>query len=122
MRVLIVDDELPIAETLCELLQAEGYETVSAGNGKEALAAFDTTSPDLVVSDVMMPLLDGRELVREIRASPRGHRLPIILISAARGVAHEADLGHDLFLEKPFDLEVFQLHVRRLLTSRDEVS
>jgi CheY-like chemotaxis protein len=102
MTVLVVDDEVSITETLCELLGDAGHEAVAAANGQEGLEAFEKAKPDVIVADVMMPKLDGRQMVREIRSRPAGRDVPIILMSAARGVADEEGIGHNLFLEKPF--------------------
>jgi CheY-like chemotaxis protein len=114
MTVLVVDDELAITESLCDLLADAGHEAVAAGNGQEGLEAFEKKKPDLVVSDVMMPKLDGRQMVRKIRARPGGRDIPIILMSAARGLAADDGIGHDVFLEKPFDLDEFLEQVTRL--------
>lgn len=118
MTILVVDDELAIAETLCEVLESVGHHAVAAGNGREGLRAFEVEQPDVVVSDVMMPQLDGREMVRAIRATERGHEIPIILMSAAREVAGDRSIGHDLFLPKPFDLDDFLGEVERLRSRR----
>lgn len=114
MVVLVVDDELAIAETLCDLLDSVGHRAVAAGNGREGMKAFETERPELVVSDVMMPQLDGREMVRAIRSTEAGKDVPIILMSAARDVGRDRSIGHDLFLSKPFDLGEFLGHVERL--------
>jgi two-component system, OmpR family, response regulator MprA len=118
MTVLVVDDEIGITESLCELLADAGHEPVAAGNGQEGLEAFEKKKPDLVVADVMMPKLDGRQMVREIRSRPEGREVPIILMSAARGIADDGGIGHDVFLEKPFDLDEFLEHVGRLTANR----
>jgi CheY-like chemotaxis protein len=118
MTVLVVDDELAITESLCDLLADAGHEAVAAGNGQEGLEAFEKKKPDLVVSDVMMPKLDGRQMVRKIRARPGGRDIPIILMSAARGLAADDGIGHNVFLEKPFDLDEFLEHVTRLTATR----
>ena len=117
--VLVVDDELAIAETLCEVLESVGYRALSAGNGREGLRVFEAEHPDTVVSDVMMPQLDGREMVRAIRATERGRHIPVILMSAAREMGKDPSIGHDVFLEKPFDLDEFIGHVERLSGSRE---
>ncbi len=117
MVVLVVDDELAIAETLCDLLDSVGHRAIAAGNGREGVKAFEAEKPELVVSDVMMPQLDGREMVRAIRSTERGKGVPIILMSAARDAGRDATIGHDLFLPKPFDLGVFLGHVERLARS-----
>lgn len=116
--VLVVDDELAIAETLCDVLESVGHRALSAGNGREGLRVFEAENPDVIVSDVMMPQLDGREMVRAIRATERGRDVAIILMSAAREVARDGSIGHDLFLAKPFDLDEFIGEVERLKGTR----
>lgn len=114
MVVLVVDDELAIAETLCDVLDSVGHRAIAAGNGREGMKAFEAEKPALVVSDVMMPQLDGREMVRAIRSTDRGKAVAIILMSAARDAGRDTTIGHDLFLPKPFDLGEFLAHVERL--------
>jgi DNA-binding response OmpR family regulator len=118
MTVLVVDDELAITETLTVALEMAGYQTVSAGNGRDGLEQFDKTSPQLVITDIMMPYLDGRELVRLIRQKPAGRDIPIILMSAAHDLGADRRIGHDLFLPKPFNLDTFLDEVAALLTSK----
>jgi DNA-binding response OmpR family regulator len=115
MTVLVVEDDVVINEVLSELLTSEGHHVVAACNGQEGLEAFDRCNPTLVVSDVMMPKLDGREMVRQLRCRPGGRHVPIIVISAARALGQE-EFGQDLFIEKPFDFDVFLDHVRALST------
>ena len=117
--ILIVDDEYAIVETLVELLQDEGYRVVFAGNGRDGLARLEKENPDLVIVDYMMPIADGRQMVREMRALPDHQSTPVVMMSAAaREAALSDDQGGQLdvsaFLSKPFLLEdllekVFQL-------------
>jgi CheY-like chemotaxis protein len=104
--ILLVDDEYAFVESLSELFQHQGYRVVSAGNGKDGLARFEADKPDLVITDLMMPIMDGRELIRSIAAMTTGARVPIILISATtRPVALVDAKGHEVavaaFLRKP---------------------
>lgn len=107
MTVLVVDDELAITEILCEALAEAGHKPIAARDGREGLEAYEREKPHVVVSDIMMPRLDGLALVRAIRSRQDGAHTAIILMSAARRPADDATLEHDLFLEKPFDLEHF---------------
>jgi two-component system cell cycle sensor histidine kinase/response regulator CckA len=110
MTVLVVDDELAITEILCEALAEAGHKPIAARDGREGLEAYEREKPHVVVSDVMMPRLDGPSLVRAIRSRQDGAHTAIILMSAARPARRLADdptLEHDLFLEKPFDLDHF---------------
>lgn len=103
--ILVVEDELAIADMLSTLLADEGYEVLIAGNGREGLALVAQEHPDLVLSDVMMPILDGREMCRLIRAEPEYGDIPVVLMSAARDGAMSFECGQAAFLSKPFDLD-----------------
>lgn len=107
MTVLVVDDELAIIEILCEALAEAGHKPIAARDGREGLEAYEREKPHVVVSDIMMPRLDGPALVRAIRSRQDGAHTAIILMSAARWLADDPMLEHDLFLEKPFDLDHF---------------
>lgn len=117
--VLVVDDEPGLRELVCRTLQAEGYRTMEAGHGGEALEVMDAIPVDLVVTDVVMPGMDGRELGR--RLSQRWPDLPILYISAydvndifRRG----SPTSSAPFLQKPFPMEELITTVRELITSR----
>ena len=100
--VLVVDDEQPIREFVRRNLEARHYKVLSAANGLEALATFNTTSVDLVILDLMMPYLDGLETTRRIRESSE---TPIIILTALgeeSDKVHAFDLGADDYLTKPF--------------------
>jgi two-component system, OmpR family, response regulator MprA len=98
--VLVVDDEPAIREIVATLLEDEGYLVRHAKDGLEALAAIDDDSIDLVVSDVIMPRLDGASLVRKLRR--RGHLIPVVLMSA---VYADVDLPGVRFVPKPFEID-----------------
>jgi CheY-like chemotaxis protein len=112
--ILIVDDERPIRELLTVVLQDAGYRTETAVNGAEALARIGARRPDLVISDLMMPVLGGADLCRHVKAVPASAALPFVLMSAVR---HDGTAGADALLRKPFDLEVVEATVRRLLSA-----
>jgi len=97
--VLVVDDEPAIREIVATLLEDEGYEVRHARDGVEALAAIDDRI-DLVLSDVIMPRLDGASLVRKLRR--RGHLVPVVLMSA---VYADVDLPGVRFVPKPFEID-----------------
>ncbi len=118
ITILVVDDDVAIRETLADALDAAGYRAVSARNGREGLSKFEGTNPRLVITDVMMPHIDGREMVRAIRRTDAGTDVPVILMSAAHDLAEEEGVGHDLFLAKPFDIDRLLDHVRELLASK----
>jgi two-component system KDP operon response regulator KdpE len=102
LTILVVDDEKPLRDFMRRNLEVRGYNAITASNGLEALAAFNTQNIDLVIMDVMMPRMDGLETIRRIRQSSL---VPIIVLSA---LGEEADkiralnLGADDYLTKPF--------------------
>jgi PAS domain S-box-containing protein len=104
-RVLIVDDNADMREYLTNLLQTSGYQVSDVDDGQQALEAVRGDTPDLVISDVMMPGMDGLQLVAALRAEPRTAGLPVLLLSARAG--QEASIeglqaGADDYLVKPF--------------------
>lgn len=104
--VLLVDDEYAILETVREILEIEGFRVLLARDGKEALDVLERERPDLIVTDAMMPVLDGIELVRRLRAQPLHAELPVVVISAARALSAQAmAAGATHFLAKPFDID-----------------
>jgi CheY-like chemotaxis protein len=113
-RVLIVEDDVDIRETLGDLLQTEGYETAAAGNGLEALAAARRARPDLIVLDLMMPVMDGWQFRSEQRQDPALAAIPVIVISASAG---SRAIDADTYLEKPFSLDRLVEAVARLRRS-----
>ena len=103
--ILIVDDERPIRELLRGTLESLDYRTMLASNGEEALIRVGEDRPDLVLTDVMMPLLGGAELCRRLKADPATAAMPVLLMSAADGALQDASSGADAFIRKPFDLD-----------------
>jgi CheY-like chemotaxis protein len=113
--ILIVDDEFSIVETLGEILTWEGYAVVMAPNGRAALEEIQRAAPDLVILDFMMPIMDGLEMLRELRRDPRHEKLPVILMSAARALPGEPR-QYDALLRKPFEVSAVLALLRSLLT------
>lgn len=104
-KILVVDDDAAIAQVVSVNLEAEGYETLIAYDGKEALEKIATEKPDLVVLDIMLPKIDGWEVLFQVRENPETESLPIILLSAKTeeatrvfGLKH----GADDYIAKPF--------------------
>lgn len=98
--ILIVDDEAIIREVLGVFLEDEGYRVAEAPDGAAALDVVERQPPDLILSDVMMPHVDGPELLRRLRA--RGVAVPVILLSAGSA---SVDLPGVRLVRKPFDVE-----------------
>jgi diguanylate cyclase (GGDEF)-like protein len=121
-RVLIVDDDEDIRAYLDVTLELAGFEVVQASDGEAALrAAFDTV-PDLVVLDVMMPGIDGLEVLRRLRRDARTSHLPVLLLTA-KVQPHDAvaglEVGADDYITKPFDAEVLVARIHSALRRSD---
>jgi CheY-like chemotaxis protein len=104
--VLLVDDEHAILDALSGILEDEGFRVVTAGNGREALARMEEVKPDVALLDVMMPVMDGRELLREMHADARWRDIPVVLMSAVPQsiLTRDSPLVCADFFQKPFDL------------------
>ena len=107
MTILVVDDERPVRELLAMLLEDFGYAVLVASHGRHALEQVAGRRPDLVISDVMMPLVGGVELCRRLKSDPQSAGMPVILMSTA-GPHVANDSGADAFIAKPFDLAALE--------------
>jgi two-component system cell cycle sensor histidine kinase/response regulator CckA len=121
MNILIVDDLEENRYFLKYLFSGAGFRTAEAANGKEALDILETGTWDLVISDILMPVMDGYQFCRTIRADPRWRRLPFIFYTATyidqKDEEFAMKLGADRFYRKPLDPRVLMGHVRELLES-----
>lgn len=116
--ILIVDDEVAIAETLAEFVTELGYTSVLAYNGQEALSLAIERWPILVITDYMMPVLNGADFVKALQeeASDRGQALPpIIMLSAVSTARAIKGIHVEAILAKPFDLDELEDLINRLL-------
>lgn len=116
-KILIVDDEKPISDIIKFNLTKEGYEVVTAFDGREALAQFEAEKPDLMILDLMLPELDGLEVAKEVRKTSH---LPIIMLSAKDSEFDKViglEIGADDYVTKPFSnrelLARVKAHLRR---------
>ena len=117
-RILVVDDDPQVLRLLRVNFEMEGYDVVSAANGAEALDAVEQERPDAVVCDVMMPGMDGFEVVRHLRSKGATKSLPVVLCSAKAqrsDVRQGLDAGADEYVTKPFDPQELLDVVARLL-------
>jgi CheY-like chemotaxis protein len=122
-RVLLVDDEFAGAEVLALILAGEGYHVTTVADGRQALARLDEAAPELVVTDFMMPGMNGAELVSTIREHPRYEHVPVLMISGAPEAAlRRYQAQYQAFLRKPFGLDLFLRTVRRLRGASEEES
>ena len=114
-KILIVDDDENICELLRLYLEKEGYETVVANDGREAVEKANKTLPDLILLDIMLPKLDGWQVCREIRKT---QETPIIMITAKGEVFDKIlglELGADDYVTKPFDTKEVVARVKAVL-------
>ena len=108
-----MDDDPDLRELLFTALEDEGYEVVPAGNGEEALALLKTFRPDVIVLDLMMPVMDGWQFAKELKQ--REEEIPIVLLSAARDLKqHARDLNAADIIEKPFELSELIPKIERI--------
>jgi two-component system, chemotaxis family, chemotaxis protein CheY len=115
--ILVVDDDPDILEALSEILEAEGFEIRRARNGKEALERLEPAPPQLILLDLMMPVMDGWEFAQRMRQKPVAiSSIPLIVLSADRNVGSKAlEIGAVGHLAKPFELNDLLEMVRRAL-------
>ena len=106
-KVLVVDDNEDNAHIIRDYLESKGYPISVAYNGSEAMALFASEKPSLVLLDVMMPGLDGWQVCREIKASPNGKNVRVVMVTALQDWMDKRqaiETGADDFVEKPFEL------------------
>ncbi|AEV27968.1 response regulator with CheY-like receiver domain and winged-helix DNA-binding domain [Sphaerochaeta pleomorpha str. Grapes] len=115
--ILVVDDDLDIRRLECFNLETNGYKTVSAENGKEALRLLATETIDAIILDIMMPVMDGLETIKEIRYGL--HNSVPIIIASAKGdegdIVMALELGADDYLTKPFSMKVMISKIKAVL-------
>jgi CheY-like chemotaxis protein len=104
--ILIVDDDLPFARTLDDLLMEAGYRTIVAKNGEEAGVELEINPPDLVLADVFMPVSNGLAFCRRVRANDATRDTPIVVMSAMPTYHYVIPVRIDGFLLKPFAMDV----------------
>lgn len=105
-RLLVVDDEANLLRAVAAVLRSEGFEVITARNGKEALIFVAQNLPDLIISDVRMPAMDGFTLARRLRTASRTALIPIIFLTAKDEIDDRVEgfrSGVDVYLTKPFE-------------------
>lgn len=117
-RILIIEDERGLTQTLTWYFNREGYETIVAFDGQEGLRKAQTLLPDCVLLDLMLPTLDGISVCRELRAGERTRDIPIIMITARSEESDEIvgfSMGADDYVTKPFSNKVLLQRIKALL-------
>ncbi len=121
-RILIIDDEDAIRALVATILQAQGHTTIEKEDGEQGLKALEEETPDLVISDILMPGLTGFDFVGEMRKRPETASVPLIFITGVQDeylMRRGMELGADDFLQKPFSSEALTTAVETRLKMRD---
>jgi len=116
--ILVVDDEEDIQELVSLTLQREGYDVLTVGTGDRVLAVSRSRQPSLIILDLMLPGLQGLDVCKILKADPKTHAIPIIILSAkseASDIVAGLELGADDYVTKPFNSRVLAARVRRVL-------
>ncbi|WP_143305895.1 hybrid sensor histidine kinase/response regulator transcription factor [Chitinophaga vietnamensis] len=117
--VLLVEDNAEIRHFICRSLS--GYRIIESANGREGLEMATTLLPDIIISDVMMPEMDGYTLCEQLKSNTATSHIPVILLTAMSTQANHISglkMGADIYLTKPFSMQVLQLHLHNLLQLR----
>jgi two-component system alkaline phosphatase synthesis response regulator PhoP/two-component system response regulator VicR len=120
-KILVCDDEPYILMALTDAVEMEGYECVTAINGKEALQKAREEHPDLIMLDIMMPFMDGYEVCRELKADPATRDIPVIMLTAKSqqlDIQKGKDVGADDYITKPFRPSTLRKKFNEVLDAR----
>jgi CheY-like chemotaxis protein len=105
-QVLVVEDESYLCDLIADVLEAEGHHPRLAGNGREALDLLRDFTPDLILLDLMMPVMDGWEVMSTLRADPDLAHIPVVIITAIYDLKRtQTETGASAVLTKPFDID-----------------
>lgn len=120
-KILVCDDEPYILMALTDAVEMEGYDCVTAINGKEALQKAREEHPDLILLDIMMPFMDGYEVCRELRADASTRDIPVVMLTAKSqqvDIQKGKDVGADDYITKPFRPSTLRKKFNEILDSR----
>lgn len=116
--ILVVEDEYGSAQIVRLLLEAEGYRVALAGNGRAALELLAGEAPALILSDFMMPVMNGGELGEAVRRDPALCQIPFVIMSGTdEEIVRRTFRGYDAFLVKPFEMDPLLSLIKRLVTN-----
>ena len=115
---LVIDDSAETRDVYALILELEGFAVVQARNGQEGVARAVESRPDIIITDLSMPIMDGWETIRRLRADQRTRSIPIIVCSGLDGEHGLESSRADALLAKPCPLDALMVEVRRLLSPR----
>ena len=122
--ILVVEDEQEVRKTIVEVLENNGYDVFQSGDGQEAISYLRTYTPDLVISDIMMPNVDGYEVLKYIKNNPATESVPLIFLTAKaefQEIQKGLEYGADQYLLKPFRMKDLITAVEIQLTNKNKV-
>lgn len=119
-KVMVVDDENDVVELIKFMLEKDGYDVVTACNGREALEKVEPAKPDLIILDIMMPEIDGYTVNTRLQEKDETRGIPVIILTAKGQMRDLFALGSNVvaFMEKPFDPKGLREKIRELLTGK----
>jgi len=124
-KILVVDDEPNIVQTLQDRLEMNEYQVVTAGNGREGLEKVEQEKPDVILLDVIMPIMDGHEMLEMLRKQPGGRDVSVIMLTArsqTQDIARANACGIDDYIVKPFDLSELLEKIESVVEHRKSVT
>lgn len=124
-RILVVDDEPNIVQTLQDRLEMNEYEVFTAGNGREGLKRFEDERPNVILLDVIMPIMDGHEMLEALRKQPGGQDVSVIMLTArsqTQDIARANACGIDDYIVKPFDLSELLEKIESVVEHRKAIA
>jgi two-component system, OmpR family, alkaline phosphatase synthesis response regulator PhoP len=114
--ILVIEDELSIGEFIADLLKDEQHSMMVASNGQEGLRLIAERRPDLIICDVMMPILDGRTFCQTVKADPVYAAIPMIMMSAGSLLSSD-ECNYAAFIYKPFNIDEFLAVISQVLNN-----
>lgn len=120
--ILVVDDDPDILDAICDILDVEGYAVARARHGEEALERVAESRPDLILLDLMMPVMDGITFAHALRGRRIEPEIPVVVVSADGNPQKAASIGARGFLAKPFDIDALLAHVSSNVRPHEVIS
>ena len=118
-KILIIDDEDDIVDTVSFMLRSRGYDVITASDGSEGLTKAMLEHPDLILLDIIMPVMDGFEVCRKMKRDKETSRMPVIMFTARgdnEAVVNAKNVGADDYIVKPFNLPTLVTKINKLIT------